>query len=169
MTNLAPYPEWGGPRLADPRQATLDQLESGLTDIVASEGPILKDRLFALYARAADLGRIYDLTRTKLENGLKQALRNKSVTADTDIFGDFEELSLRLPDQPTVIARERSSRTLHEIPAPEIAELMLEIRLEHELISKEDLFRAVLKTYELKRLTKATEERLTAILETWIM
>jgi hypothetical protein len=43
MTNLAPYPEWGGPRLADPRQATLDQLESGLTNIVASEGPILKD------------------------------------------------------------------------------------------------------------------------------
>ena len=68
-----------------------------------------------------------------------------------------------------MVVRDRGPRTLHEIPAPEIAEIMLDIRLQHELISREDLFRAVLKTYGLIRLTKATEDRLSAILETWIM
>ena len=169
MTDLKPYPEWGGAKLADPRQATIDQMEHGMADIIASEGPILKDRLFSLYAKAAELGRVYDHTRTKLENGLKQALKKKVLLADTDCFGTFEEISLRLLDQPPTIVRERGARTLHEIPAPETAELMLEIRLAHELISREDLFRAVLKKYGLIRLTKASEDRLSAILETWIM
>ncbi len=74
-----------------------------------------------------------------------------------------------MPDQEPITVRERGSRTLHEIPATEIAEVMLDIRLQHELISKEDLFRAVLKSYSLIRLTSASEERLAAILETWIM
>ena len=169
MTELTPYAEWEGTRLADPRQATMDQIEHGLVDIVAVEGPILVDRAFSLYARAADLGRVYTHTHTRLENGLNQARKNKSLIIDTDTFGDFEERVLRLPDQETVCVRSRGPRSLHDIPAPETAEVMLDIRLEHELISKEDLFRAVLKGYDLKRLTKASEDRLTAILETWIL
>ena len=74
-----------------------------------------------------------------------------------------------MPDQESIIVRERGPRSLHEIPASEIAEVMLDIRLQHDLISKEDLFRAVLKSYSLIRLTNASEERLTAVLETWIM
>ena len=45
----------------------------------------------------------------------------------------------------------------------------MEIRLSEELISREDLFRATLKTYGLIRLTKASEERLNAVLATWIV
>lgn len=169
MSDLKTYPEWVGAKLADPRQATMDQIEHGLIDIVATEGPILKDRLFSLYAKAADLGRVYSHTLTRLENGLKQAVKSKSLAVDVDEFGSFSEEALRLPDQDLIIVRERGTRTLHEIPASEIAELMLDVRLQHELISKEDLYRAVLKTYGLIRLTKASEDRLAAILETWIM
>jgi hypothetical protein len=169
MIELTPYPEWTGAKLADPRHATMDQIEHGLRDIVAAEGPVLKDRLFTLYAKAAGLGRVYDHTRTRLQNGLKQALKQKSLVADTDNFGIFEETSLRLPEQAPIAVRERGPRSLHEIPAPETAELMLDIRLQHELISREDLFRSVLKTYGLIRLTKASEDRLAAILETWIV
>jgi hypothetical protein len=169
MTDLEAYPEWVGAKLADPRQATMDQIEHGLVDIVATEGPILQDRLFSLYAKAADLGRVYSHTHARLENGLKQALKNKSLGVDVDEFGSFSEAALRLPDQELIVVRQRGDRTLHEIPASEIAEVMLDIRLQHELISKEDLYRAVLKTYGLIRLTKASEERLEAILETWIV
>ena len=169
MTDLTPYQEWSGAPLADPRRATPDQIEHGLRDIVAAEGPILKDRLFSLYAKSADLGRIYSLTQTKMEAGLKQAIKNKSILADTDSFGEFEEVCLRLPDHSPVVVRDRGPRSLHEIPAPETAEIMLEIRLGEELISREDLFRATLKTYDLIRLTKASEDRLNAILETWIV
>lgn len=169
MIDLKAYPTWVGAKLADPRQATMDQIENGLVDIVALEGPILKERLFSIYAKAADLGRVYSHTLTRLENGLKQALKGKSLIRDVDEFGPFSEDALRLPDQESIIVRERGPRSLHEIPASEIAEVMLDIRLQHDLISKEDLFRAVLKSYSLIRLTNASEERLTAVLETWIM
>jgi len=169
MTELKPYPEWAGDKLADPRQATPDQIEHGLADIVACEGPVLEDRLFSLYAKAAGLGRVYSLTHIKLEKGLKQALKNKTLIKDTDKFGPFTETALRLPGQAPIEVRDRGSRSLHEIPAPETAEVMLDIRLQHELISREDLFRDVLKTYGLIRLTKASEDRLSAILETWIV
>ena len=44
----------------------------------------------------------------------------------------------------------------------------MEIRVNHDLISREELFRAVLDEYELKRLTQATESRLSDILKTWL-
>ena len=74
MSDLKAYPEWVGAKLADPRQATMDQIENGLVDIVATEGPILNERLFSIYAKAADLGRVYTHTYTRLDNGLKQAV-----------------------------------------------------------------------------------------------
>ena len=75
---------------------------------------------------------------------------------------------VRLPSQPRVIVRSRGSRTLHEVPASELAGVMLEIPVNHDLISREELFRAVLEEYELKRLTQATENRLLDILKTWL-
>ncbi len=44
---------------------------------------------------------------------------------------------------------------------------MLEIRVQNELISKEELFRKVLEGYGLIRLTAATTNRLDYVLTTW--
>ena len=46
--------------------------------------------------------------------------------------------------------RERGARSLHEIPGTEIAEVMLAIRMEHDLIGRDEMFRAVLAAYNLK-------------------
>src|SRR5262245_654317 len=56
---LKPYAEWSRVRVADPRAATPDQFLDGFRKICADEGPIIEDRLYALYARAAELGRVY--------------------------------------------------------------------------------------------------------------
>jgi len=63
--------------------------------------------------------------------------------------------------------RTLGSRTLHEVPGAELAEFMLEFRVENELISREELFRKVLDEYGLSRLTEATSNRLDFVLSTW--
>ena len=163
-----PYTEWQQTAVADPRAATVPQLVHGMEKITAAEGPILEDRLYALYARAGDLGRIYDHTRRRFTTALAHAKSEGILAIETETFGDNEEKVIRLPGQPRVIVRGRGSRTLHEVPASELAEFMLEIRVNHDLISREELFRAVLEEYELKRLTQATESRLNDILRTWL-
>jgi len=165
---LRPYQEWEPVSLADPRSATPAQFIDGFLKICAAEAPILEDRLFALYARAADLGRVYGPVRARFERALDEARRSKQLTVTVDSFGSHEEKVITLPDTPAISVRTRGSRSLHEIPGPEIAEIMLAIRVEHDLISKEELFRQVLAIYELKRLTKASEDRLTDVLTTWI-
>ncbi len=162
------YTEWQQTAVADPRAATVPQLVHGMERITAAEGPILEDRLYALYARAGDLGRIYDHTRRRFTTALAHAKSEGILVIETETFGDNEEKVVRLPSQPPTVVRTRGSRTLHEVPASEIAEVMMEIRVGADLISREELFRAVLEEYELKRLTQATEARLNDILKTWL-
>jgi hypothetical protein len=45
---------------------------------------------------------------------------------------------------------------------------MLAIRVEHDLIGRDELFRAVLAAYKLKRLTHSSESRLNDVLTTWL-
>jgi hypothetical protein len=163
-----PYAEWEPTAVADPRAATVPQLVNGMEKITAAEGPVLEDRLYSIYARAGELGRIYDHTRRRFTTALDYAIREGILLVETETFGDQEERVVRLPDQPPVVVRTRGSRTLHEVPASELAEVMMEVRVSHDLISREELFRSVLEEYGLKRLTQATEQRLTDVFRTWL-
>ena len=166
--DLKPYAEWSPVRVADPRAATPEQFLDGFRKICADEGPIIEDRLYALYARAAELGRVYGPVRQKFERALQTALEAKHLIASRETFGAHDERVITLPDQPPVSVRERGPRSLHEIPGTEIAEVMLAIRVEHDLIGRDELFRAVLAAYKLKRLTQASESRLNDVLTTWL-
>ena len=165
---LQPYQEWEPVGVADPRAATPAQFIDGFKKICAAEAPIIEDRLYALYARAADLGRVYGPVHARFERALDEARRSKELTISIDEFGAHVENVVALPGEPPIVVRTRGSRSLHEIPGPEIAEVMLAIRIEHDLISKEELFHMVLGAYGLKRLTKASNDRLTDVLSTWI-
>jgi hypothetical protein len=149
--DLKPYAEWSPVRVADPRAATPEQFLD-----------------YALYARAAELGRVYGPVRQKFERALQTALEAKHLIASRETFGAHDERVITLPDQPPVSVRERGPRSLHEIPGTEIAEVMLAIRVEHDLIGRDELFRAVLAAYKLKRLTQASESRLNDVLTTWL-
>ena len=165
--DLKPYAEWSPVRVADPRAATPEQFLDGFRKICADEGPIIEDRLYALYARAAELGRVYGPVRQKFERALQTTLEAKHLIASRETFGANDERVITLPDQPPVLVRERGPRSLHEIPGTEIVEVMLAIRVEHDLIGRDELLRAVLAACKLKRLTQASESRLNDVLTTW--
>ena len=161
------YPEWTAVRLADPRVATADQLIHGMALIVCTEGPILASRVFHISAKAGGLGRIYEPTRKRLLHALQTALQRRVFVAEKEIEDDPGSWVLRLPSQKAVAVRSLGSRTLHEVPVTELAEVMLDFRVESDLISKQDLFRKVLAEYGLLRLTEATNARLEFVLRTW--
>lgn len=71
-----------------------------------AEGPIIEDRLYALYARAAELGRVYGPVRQKFERALQTALEAKHLIASRETFGAHDERVITLPDQPPVSVRE---------------------------------------------------------------
>ena len=161
------YREWPPVKLVDPRGATVEQLTHGMLSIVAVEGPILASRVFNIYARAGGLGRIYEPTRKRLVLAMRHALSNKTLLSEIEASEEPSTWILRLPSQPAVCVRSLGSRTLHEVPAAELAEVMLEHRVANDLISKDELFRNVLEEYGLLRLTKATTDRLEYVLGTW--
>ena len=161
------YFEWTPVRIADPRVATADQLIHGMELIVETEGPILASRVFHILARAGGLGRIYEPTRKRLLFALQTALQRRIFMSEKEIEGDPWSWVLRLPSQKAVRVRSLGARTLHEVPMVELAEVMLEVRVQNDLISKEELFRGVLEEYGLLRLTEATNARLDFVLRAW--
>lgn len=165
--SMTAYRDWAPVPLADPRSATVPQLVFGMTEIVEAEGPVIADRVFHLFAKASGLGRIYEATRRRMIVGLRQALRDGVILSESEGSEDPGNWVLRLPSQDRVSVRTLGGRTLHEVPAAEVAEIMLEIRVRDELISRDELFRAVLAQYDLIRLTEATRNRLDYILRTW--
>ncbi len=161
------YREWTPARLVDPRGATVDQLIHGLELIVEAEGPVMASRAFYIFAKAGGLGRIHEATRKHFILALQAALCKDIFLSEQEASEDPWTWILRPPSRQAVHVRELGSRTLHEVPATELAEVMLEIRVQTELISKEELFRNVLEGYGLIRLTAATTDRLDYVLATW--
>lgn len=167
MITKEDYVEWTPVRLADPRAAKAEQLIHGMTQILAVEGPAMASRVFQIYARAGGLGRIYDETRRSFLRALRSALDKGIFVAEQEASEDPATWVIRLPSQNRVRIRTLGSRTLHEVPAAELAEFMLDIRVENDLISRQELFRKVLDEYGLTRLTEATTNRLDFVLKTW--
>lgn len=159
------YREWKQVSLVDPRDASVEQLTDGITKIVTTEGPVMASRVFGVYAKAVGLGRIVEETRQKFATALKAALDRGVFLSEQEDPKDAGTSVLRMPDQKYVRFRSLGARSLHEVPASELAEVMLEIRVEDELISREGLFHRVLKEYGLVRLTGASGERLEHVLE----
>jgi hypothetical protein len=161
------YVEWTPAPLVDPRAANTEQVIHGMAQIIAAEGPVMASRVFRIFSRAGGLSRIYDETRRSFLRALRTALDQGVFVAEQEASEDPATWILRLPAQERVRIRTLGSRTLHEVPAAELAEFMLEFRVENELVSREELFRKVLKEYGLTRLTAATDKRLGYVLETW--
>jgi len=160
------YVEWAPVRLVDPRAAKVGQIIHGMDQIIAVEGPVMASRVFHIFSKAGGLTRIYEETRRSFIRALRGALDEGVFVAEQEASEDPATWIVRLPSQPRVRVRTLGSRTLHEVPAAELAEFMLEIRVENELISREELFRQVLNEYGLTRLTGATTNRLDFVLKT---
>jgi hypothetical protein len=93
------YREWTPVPLADPRQATVKQFVHGMKSIVEAEGPVIASRVFAIYSRAAGLGRIYEDTRKRFVLSLDHALKEGILLAEREDSADPATWVIRAPGQ----------------------------------------------------------------------
>jgi hypothetical protein len=156
---LEPYHAWDGDVPGDPRSAPRPRIMEALLEIIATEGPMLASRAYALYNKAAGGKKLTSVARAPLSNSVYWLAREGKVelTREEDIPWQNDAI-VRLPDTPAVIVRELGPRELIEVPLDEVAELMRRLQAAGH---SEDLKRAVLSTYGLIRMTARAEQYLT--------
>lgn len=150
-----PYRVWEPVPLPDLGTASAELLLSGLQKIIDVEGPMLARRAFTLYAKAAGLQRLRDLTRSRLESALSTGLSRKTILAEQEHAGSGRDrLVIRSASTPQVIVRTRGPREFDEIPPSEIAEVMRRALALDGRQSTEETYRRILDHYQLVRMTK---------------
>jgi len=158
---LDEYTVWNDRKLVDPRGATHAQFADGMSAIISDEGPVMALKIFQTFCKAAEVNRVGPAIRPKFERALHKMIDDGVVIAENELNDDdIRTWIIRMPDQPTTRVRTLGDRGFGEIPLAELAEVLLEIRAEHELIGREELYRAVLAKYELIRMTNLVERRL---------
>jgi hypothetical protein len=158
--SLDPYRAWDGDVPGDPRSAPRPRIMEALHEIVATEGPMLASRAYALYNRAAGGKKLTSVARAPLSNSVYHLAREgRLALVRTDEAPWQGDDVVRLPDTPAVVVRELGPRELIEVPLDEVAELMR--RLQAAGQDGGDLRRAVLNAYGLTRMTARAEQYLT--------
>lgn len=146
--------------------ATAPQIVDGLISIVSVEGPILGERLRSLYVVRSGGQRIGRYTADVLNKVLESALDTGTLLGD-DPMGDtgYSETAFRLPGQPDVRLRTLGSRSLEQIPARELAGMVLQVAEQNSEMSRSDVFRTVLAGLGRKSLTSSAEARFERVIE----
>ena len=150
------YQEWEVKTLVDVRGGTQAQYEMGFKDILAAEGPMLGYKAYLMFAKASGVGKIAAATKVKLDIAVQRMIDTEVIAAAdewSDSADDPSRKILRLPDQPIAACRTRGSRSIDEIPPSELAEVMLHYSSQDEWLGRDDIYRLVLKHYELQKLT----------------
>lgn len=163
---LEPYRAWEGAGPGDPREAPRPRLMDALEAVVAVEGPILATRAYAVVNRAGGGRKLTSVARAPLSSALHWLARDRrvEVTAAEEVAGQGDDI-VRAPDAPPVRVRELGPRDLTEVPLTEIAELMRRLRAAHTATRPNELKRAVLDAYGLRRLTTRADEYLGAAVD----
>jgi hypothetical protein len=155
---------WQRRPLPDPRTAPLATVVQGLREIAGAEGPMLAQRTYQLYARAAGLDRVGRVIRSRLDEVLEAALAQGVLVAEYE--HDQREMLLSIIRPPHVapaIVRTLGDRSFGEIPPSEIGEVMRWVIRENPRIDREQLNRGVLQHYGLIRMTDHVTKELDRI------
>lgn len=143
----------------DPREAPLSEVIEGLVRIVQREAPLTTSRLYDAYLEGCGIKRLGGELRKTFSRGVKAAVARGLVRL---VEGD-DPFSLHtvvaLPAGPAAVVRQKGPRTFEQIPDTELRALGESLLAVYPPASDE-LFRAILDHYELKRLTANIRERL---------
>jgi len=166
-TLFAPYVEYAGPALPDPREVKADVVAEGLYDIIGAEGPMLVDRAYHVYLRSCSIHRMGGELRTRMAQALGFCLQQKWVVLEDEMgAGEPIQSIVRSTEGAPVILRQRGSRTFEELPPSEVLiAARLAASLGTQLWGTEPHCRAILEAFDLIRLTAQTQGRLAKILE----
>lgn len=157
----APYRAWSG-SAPDPRSAAVKDIARVLEDIVRVEGPAIVERVFRVYARASGV-RLGRQIRHELNRALGRLESERRVVIErAGSKSGYVGATVRLPDCPPVIVRDRGERSLEEIPLAEIAAQLRSVRRETRDPDPDAAFRQVLSLYGLTRMTSQVRAMLNA-------
>ncbi|MGB0844111.1 MAG: hypothetical protein ACPGVN_05145 [Alphaproteobacteria bacterium] len=154
------YVDWTPRSLADPRVAKIPQFHDGLKAIVETEGPINAYRAYQIFGRAADLNKLSAATKARFDHALQRALEEGMFLTEeaypsekAGVELSVSDLFLRLPDQPISRVRTLGSRNINDVCPSELAEVILHVRTQDDLLGRDEIYREVLAIYGLQKIT----------------
>ena len=154
-----PYVAWSG-EAPDPRSAPSNEVTEVLGDIVGTEGPVLAERAYRLYARASGIQRVGRQVRQQLDQALDRLDQEGRVDVDRSSDGaGCEGTTVRLAGTPAFVLRERGERSFEEIPLPELSAMYSHVSRGRSGDDQEDIRRDVLARYGLTRMTVQVRAR----------
>ena len=150
----------GGPMRPDPRSATLDEVAEALVGIIYVEGPVLESRAYPAYIRASGAQRLGPQIRRILNRALARLEREKHVIVErVSRESGYRNALLRTPETDQVRMREIGPRAFDEVPLSEISALVRRVRSANPGADAEYVYRQVLTTYDLVRMTAQVRKR----------
>jgi len=161
------YKNWVSHPLTDPRNDGLfHKVVDGLIEIIEAEGPMYCHRAYHIYAHACGIHKVGRSIRSTFNRAINRGVTIGKLLIDkqhgSSAADGYLNCVVRVPDAPEMKLRPCGGRTLEEIPLNEIAALMDLIAKQFSIHEKEQLFRKVLDSYEITRLTSKAR----SILET---
>ena len=164
-----PYREFEGEAGPDPRGANSVQVAEGFRRIIVAEGPMLAKRAYDVYLRGCGVRRMGGELKRQMDRGLQHAIQLGLVVKE-DEWGEGELVRsiVRSPDVSAVVVRERGPRSFEEIPPSELQLVARRLLMEPEggfEPGSEAHLRAVLASFDLRRLTTSVGVKLLDVLE----
>jgi very-short-patch-repair endonuclease len=153
--DLAQYDTWNVDKpLPDPRSASRRQNMESLEAVVRVEGPILAERAYRQVVRSAAGHRVTRVVAEALNRSSAELARTGRLTEERPSGSTGQaDWILRLPGMPVAVLRVRGDRSFEEIPESEVVSLASQLLKRHSRLGDDDVKRAMLDIYDLKRLT----------------
>ncbi len=158
------YDSWTAETLPDPRGASSASVSRGLVAIVEREGPILSQRAYRLFAKAAGIHKVGTAVQEGLDRGRKLALQDRLLSQRIEIdITEHQQSVLWKVGTPSIVVRARGPRLFQEVPASEVATVLDRLRQKDPMADQENLFRALLEHYDITKLGRGIRMRLELI------
>jgi hypothetical protein len=118
----APYTAYEGPPFDDPRLLSIQEAADAVAAVVAVEGPVKAARVYHVITRLAGT-RLNESAENRLVQATKYAVQTGRIEAENQRGrSGYPASTLRLPEQPAWMLRDRGPRDIDEIPERELAE-----------------------------------------------
>jgi hypothetical protein len=117
----APYTAYLGPGFGDPRDLGLQERADAVVAVVTVEGPVKAQRVYQAITRLAGT-RLREAAESALVAATKYAVRTGRIEVEKQLGRNgYVGSTLRMPNQPAWVLRERGPREVDEIPDRELA------------------------------------------------
>lgn len=146
----------------DPRIASTKEVELGLRKIIEAEGPMLAKRAFDIYLRGCEIRRMGGELKRAMNRALQLSIRQGHIASEDEAERDgLLHSVVRAMDVPQVLVRERGPRDFEQIPPSELQLVARRLSRDNGLaIGTDPHLRAVLREFDLLRLTRQVEKGL---------